>query len=51
MDCRMDDYSKLFYAKLKFSCISTLIGYGLSYSSRAVQILSVTSDYLMPPTF
>ncbi|EDS32965.1 conserved hypothetical protein [Culex quinquefasciatus] len=38
-------------AKLKFSCISTLIGYGLSYSSRAVQILSVTSDYLMPPTF
>ncbi|EDS27023.1 conserved hypothetical protein [Culex quinquefasciatus] len=36
---------------IKFSCISTLIGYGLSYSSRAVQILRLTSDYLMPPTF
>ncbi|KAL9708328.1 hypothetical protein quinque_011846 [Culex quinquefasciatus] len=38
-------------SSIKFICISTLIGYGLSYSTRAVEILSVTPGYLMPPTF
>ncbi|XP_055606596.1 transmembrane protein 115 [Uranotaenia lowii] len=36
---------------IKFICISTLIGYGLSFADRAVTILSVTPGYLMPPTF
>lgn len=38
-------------SSIKFICISTLIGYGLSFSDRAVEILSVTPGYLMPPTF
>lgn len=38
-------------SSIKFICISTLVGYALSFSDRAVDILSVTPGYLMPPTF
>lgn len=38
-------------SSIKFICISTLVGYALSFSERAVDILSVTPGYLMPPTF
>lgn len=38
-------------SSIKFICISTLVGYALSFSGRAVDILSVTPGYLMPPTF
>ncbi|XP_058815491.1 transmembrane protein 115 [Topomyia yanbarensis] len=38
-------------SSIKFICISTLVGYLLSFSDQAVDILSVTPGYLMPPTF
>ncbi|XP_058453519.1 transmembrane protein 115 [Malaya genurostris] len=38
-------------SSIKFICISTLVGYLLSFSEQAVDILSVTPGYLMPPTF
>lgn len=38
-------------SSIKFICISTLVGYVLSFSEQAVNILSVTPGYLMPPTF
>ncbi|XP_071537028.1 transmembrane protein 115 [Panulirus ornatus] len=36
---------------VKFVCILLIIGYGLSFSERAVEVLSVTPGYLLPPTF
>lgn len=36
---------------VKFICIITICGYLLSFSEVAVQILSVTPGFLMPPSF
>ena len=36
---------------VKLVCILVLIGYGLSFSDGAVEVLSVTPGYLLPPTF
>lgn len=38
-------------APVKFICVVVLLGYGLSFSERAVQVLSVTPGYLLPPAF
>lgn len=36
---------------VKFVCVLLIIGYGLSFSEAAVEVLSVTPGYLLPPTF
>ena len=36
---------------VKFVCLLVLVGYGLSFSPTAVDVLSVTPGYLLPPTF
>lgn len=36
---------------VKFVCLLVLVGYGLSFSESAVDVLSVTPGYLLPPTF
>ncbi|KAA0201764.1 hypothetical protein HAZT_HAZT005798 [Hyalella azteca] len=36
---------------LKFVCILVIIGHALSYSDSAIDALSVTPGYLLPPTF
>ncbi|KAK7076101.1 hypothetical protein SK128_017128 [Halocaridina rubra] len=36
---------------VKFVCVLLIIGYGLSFSETAVEVLSVTPGYLLPPTF
>ncbi|XP_064082745.1 transmembrane protein 115-like [Macrobrachium nipponense] len=36
---------------VKFVCVLLIIGYGLSFSESAVDVLSVTPGYLLPPTF
>lgn len=36
---------------VKFICGVVLVSYGLSYSKEAVQAISVTPGYLMPPSF
>lgn len=36
---------------VKFICGVVLVSYGLSYSREAIQVISVTPGYLMPPSF
>lgn len=36
---------------VKFICVITICGYLLSFSETAVQVLSVTPGFLMPPSF
>lgn len=36
---------------VKFICIVTVVGYLLSFSDTAIQVLSVTPGYLLPPSF
>ncbi|XP_063606050.1 transmembrane protein 115-like [Penaeus indicus] len=38
-------------AFVKVVCVLLLVGYGLSFSESAVEVLSVTPGFLLPPTF